>query len=86
MVLAWQIADDSPHSPNFSPAKLFRYTVYKTSNSHSILESIQLCIQLLISGTYKLLSDYTFYSRAIARIGFLHVGIQIEYYEWYVHQ
>ena len=27
MVLVWQIADGSPNSPNFLPAKLSRYTV-----------------------------------------------------------
>ena len=49
--------------------------VYNIIISHSILEGIQLCIQLLIRDTYKLLSDWTVYSRTIARIGFLHVGI-----------
>ena len=29
MILVWRITDDLPNSPNFSPAKLSRYTVYQ---------------------------------------------------------
>ena len=38
MVLVWQIAVDSPYSPNLLPAKLSRYTVSGMYNNNTTLE------------------------------------------------